>query len=828
MDFPSRIDKTLARLGPIDPASSVIEAQSEHGTLAHELCQWICSKEQYQSAINWSAKDIEESDSNEDTTDNITNHVLLISGGPDVDTTAVMGAIALQLSISELVRLAGLPSQIESLAIIDKFPFLKVQSGIVKLIGAEIWLESPGWQRLDDEDEMATVPVVQWYLANKALRFLSSYFEIATSYAPGLNLGPSESEEERTPGTYGTLHWIMHLINAEDIAEDAATADLVTSFVKNHFLLWLDVLAPEGLHADAAMSMKRLEGVLLEQEREKKSEPLEAQDFEQPRREALEQSGENEHIDIPSLVRDSIQLLRLHTSENSLSHKHPSSVIFYPEESALKQDWMAQNTTWLITPPRMTHSWNNIPLTLDTGTDSTHNIAFSPDGRFLASGSTPHGIRLWDAETGASQLTLQPLENGVRYVAFSPSGQLASVSESGILHLWDLDTGRSLKTLTVEGRAITAIRFSPNSKESEKLVLGTTKATYTEEVLEEEHHVCAVDFSQQETWIASGGARGSIKIWDAQHSNALQRTIQGHQGHVISVVFSRDEKRLASGSDDSTVRIWIVETGANLNSFDCRLPLRGLAFSPDDSFIAAGYGNRVKVWEIACSPQGRLASGSGDTTIQLWDFEGSVSKDANAQTSTSDENIYLWDGMTGLPMKSHTLSQHTVLSISFSPDGERLVSSSQDGIVRVWGVAKGSTSRTFKGHSDWCTFATFSPDGASIASASDDCTVRIWSCPPEAEGGDAIVLWGHNSSVTTVAFSPDGTSLVSGDKDSNMILWDRKSLRPKYTMTGQPGRIINAIFSRDSSRIVSRSDQSLAESTICVWDSITGAHIQGP
>ncbi|KAL6814018.1 WD40-repeat-containing domain protein [Trichoderma camerunense] len=765
-----------------------------------------------------------------------------------------MTAVYRPLLVSELVRLLELPSQIESLPKIEKCLLLEVQSGIVKFINPAA--QQVTRQRLHEDATL--FPQLHSQIAKKSLKFLSAHFKIAALSFPRLNLGPSQSEKEMLPGAYGTLHWIMHLINVEDIVKDDEMVDLVVSFMKNHFLLWLDTLASEGLHADAAILMKRLESVLLEQKREEKSERLKTQDFDQSERQRLEQLGENKQSHILSLVRDGVQLFRLHTSENSLSRKHPSSAIFYPEESALKQDWMAKNKDWLVEPPRMTHSWSNIPFILNAS--HSNSIAFSPDGRLLATGLS-FGICLWDAETGAAQLNNEheSLRNRGDYLAFSAGGQLASAAKNGTVDLWDLSTGRSLKTFQVEQGDITAIRFSPNADEGEKLILATSDALllwkfsdfgkptckYTEEVIEEEGHVSAVDFSQQGTWIASGAAGGDIKIWDARHGNVLHKTIQGHKECINSVAFSQDEKRLVSGSGDLTVKIWSVETGANLSSFDCEFTIRAVAFSPDGSFIAAGFGNEVKVWEIAFLPQGRLASGSSDTTIQLWDFEGSVSNDTNALSdftscssishitmspdgkylaSTSGKNIHLRDGTTDMPMESNELLQDGVTSISFSPDGKRLVSSSEDGLVRVWDVVEGSLYRTFEGHSQRVTFATFSPDGNSIASASDDRTVRIWSCLPEAEGGDAIVLEGHEDRVTTVAFSPDGRLLVSVSPDSNIIVWDCKSRRPKYSVTGQSGIITTIVFSQDSSRIVSRSTNR----TIYVWDSNTGDLIQGP
>ncbi|KAL6836669.1 quinon protein alcohol dehydrogenase-like superfamily [Trichoderma sp. SZMC 28015] len=678
---------------------------------------------------------------------------------------------------------------------------------------------------------------------------------------------------------------------------DVETVELVVSFIKNDLLPWLDDFAYKGRHANAAFFMKelmkKLETVLLgqKQARNENGEPLKTQHFKQLKGEVLEQLGENEQSHIASLIRDGIQLLRLHTSENDLASKHPSSVIFYPEESALKQEWMAENKAWLVTPPKMTHNWSNIPSTLNTGRRLYLNsIAISPCGGIFATRSRNLEIRLWDAETGA-ELTPTPelLKEEAFHIAFSPSGQLASASVDHTLRIWDVNTGKTLNAWPVEGQSIIALRFSPNSEGSEELVLATSdalllwkfsdfgkpKCTYTEEIIEKGSikgcYICAVDFSQQGTWIASGSTWGDIKIWDARHGNVLHKTIQGHKERINSVAFSQDEKRLVSGSSDCTVKIWSVETGANLKLFDCTGPISAVAFSPDGSFIAAGFNKHVRVWEsesgaqryvmngheeivysMAFSPQGRLVSASHDANIQLWDIEGSASNDTNALSespscrlvnfmtmspdgkylaSASGYYIYLWDGMTGMPMDIHELFQERqVSSISFSPDGKYLVASSTGGIVKVWHVAKGSIYRIFEGHSDDCTSATFSPDGNYIASSSCDKTVRIRSLLPGAERGDAIILKGHKGKVITVAFSPDGRSLVSGDDRSSVIIWDRESLQQKHRLTGH-GYIAKVVFSQDSSRIVSRSKDNASgpkSNTVCVWDATTGNIIHGP
>lgn len=232
-------------------------------------------------------------------------------------------------------------------------------------------------------------------------------------------------------------------------------------------------------------------------------------------------------------------------------------------------------------------------------------------------------------------------------------------------------------------------------------------------------------------------------------------------------------------------------------------------------------------------------------TIRLWGSEGSASNGMNSLdepssqgpltfitmspdgkylASASGETIYLWDGMTGKLMKQHKLSQGMVMSISFSPDGKRLVSSSRDEIVRVWDVTNGSIYRTYEGHTDWVTLAIFSHDGMFVVSTSHDRTLRIWNYLKEGDGEDAKVISCDNGCVNAAAFSPDGKLLVTGEGRGHMTIWDSKSLRPERQVTGHSARIMNVFFSQDSSRIVSCSE----DSKVWVWDSTTGALIQGP
>ncbi|MBN3939039.1 MAG: hypothetical protein HWQ40_03545 [Nostoc sp. NMS9] len=448
------------------------------------------------------------------------------------------------------------------------------------------------------------------------------------------------------------------------------------------------------------------------------------------------------------------------------------------------------------------------------------SVAFSPDGQTLASGSDDQTVKLWDVDDGKCLKTLHGHSNWVRSVAFSPDGQtLASGSEDQTVKLWNVHIGKCLITLQENTNRIMSVAFSPDGQilascnEKQTVKLWDVRDGKCLKILQgHSSWVRSVAFSPDGEILATGSDDQTVKLWDVRDGKCL-KTLQGHTNRVWSVAFSPDGQTLASGGDDQTVKLWDVRDGKCLKTFQGHTNrVKSVAFSPDGQTLASGSENQtVKLWNVQDGKSLTTLQGHSNRVRSV-----AFSPDGQILASGSEkQTVKLWDVRNDKFLKILEGHNSWVRSIAFSPDGQILASGSEKQTIKLWDVQTGQCLKKLQEHTNRIRSVAFSPNGQILASGSDDQTVKLWDV---TDGKCLQTLKGHTSWVRSVAFSPDGQTLASGSENQRVRLWDIYTGKCLQILEGHSNRIRSVTFSPDGQTLASGSD----DQTVKLWDVFMG------
>jgi len=465
-------------------------------------------------------------------------------------------------------------------------------------------------------------------------------------------------------------------------------------------------------------------------------------------------------------------------------------------------------------------------MSLTDHEDSVHTVAYSSDGRLLASGSRDGTVRIWDTRT--SEEYMPPLRSGdgsVWSVAIAPNGvTVASGTEAGVVCVWQLLGGPS-----------SPLRLSGHSGA-----------------------VPSVDYSFNSFYLASGSEDCDARIWNPETGQCLA-VLTGHAKRVGVVVFYPNSAMLVSGSHDKTIRLWRGLQSFSIAKYDdaissigfapdgrrfvaacggcvivCdfttgkaismlksgRIPVRSVAFSPDGQFVVAAIYMSAYILTVPRYGHSVLTTSLNGHTDYI--RRATISPNGLYIASAgADSRISIWNTKSGkwtaelMPVEERDNSS-TCVGLSYH--GARMIGSCHDYSVHVWDVrSQRRIVRPLVGHTDKVRAAAASPDGRLIASHSMDWTVRLWDARTGTPIGnpmrfDAVK---HHS----LSFSPDALLLaLSGGRC--VYIWDvRKQLSLDFSPLSCEEGCFDVSFSPDGKLLASGSEG------IDLWRVETGEHV---
>lgn len=473
--------------------------------------------------------------------------------------------------------------------------------------------------------------------------------------------------------------------------------------------------------------------------------------------------------------------------------------------------------------------------TLSGHTDTVNTVAISLDATIVASGSDDTMVRLWDVSTGVCLFVLAGHSQRVTGVAIPPDGlSIASVSFDRSIRVWSRNNGEAV--FAIPDASTRSLLFSHDGR-----------------------HLIAPSANRNPT----------LRMWDAS-SGSLATELPGNPGSVECMALSPDGgKRILTGvREPSAAHLWDAATGGLLLSFPGSFfMVSGVAFSPDGSRVAVASGHQIRLYDaasngvvgaaasktsvsgVALSGDGVFVAGGVENTLRMWSaadgaeiatfsgHQGAIYCVAFSPCGTYiasagfDTTIRTWDlgrnreyacryalHEPGLITNSvHILTGHTssVVSVSYSPDGSRVVSACNDKTIRVWDLVGHVDVLILTGHAR-LTSATFSGDGLMIASGGEDNIVRLWDA---GSGCEVLTLQGHSKAVEAVVFSPDCQLVASCSEDKLIKLWDTHDGRLVRELAGHLYQVSAVAFTPDGCQIVSCS----YDDTLRVWHVATGA-----
>uniref|UniRef100_A0A8C4S527 Notchless protein homolog 1 n=1 Tax=Erpetoichthys calabaricus TaxID=27687 RepID=A0A8C4S527_ERPCA len=374
---------------------------------------------------------------------------------------------------------------------------------------------------------------------------------------------------------------------------------------------------------------------------------------------------------------------------------------------------------------------------LEGHTEAVISVAFSPTGKYLASGSGDTTVRFWDLSTETPHFTAKGHKHWVLSITWSPDGKkLASGCKNSQIFLWDPHTGNQVgRVLSGHTKWITWLCWEP------------------------------LHINAECRYLASASKDCTVRIWDTVLGKC-EKILTGHTQSVTCVKWGGDGL-LYSSSQDRTIKVWRAQDGVL-----CRT-LQGHAHWVNTMALNTDYVLRTGAFEPAeatANPQEIKGSLEEVKEKALQRYNKVRGQGPERLVSGSDDfTLFLWTpSVEKKPVNRMTGHQALINEVLFSPDTRLIASASFDKSIKIWDGKTGKYLASLRGHVSAVYQVSWSADSRLLVSGSSDSTLKVWDIKMQKLMVD---LPGHADEVFAVDWSPDGQRVASGGKDKCLRIW---------------------------------------------------------